>query len=103
MKKLLLLAAIIYVLPKEKPLFDGMIIRCDKPSGIQSFQWQSLTSSKTITGNAISEQMGCQWECEFGEDIGTRVENGNKVAYQIGCKSVHDSIRINPSQGSIWL
>ena len=64
MKRLVLLLTA-YILPAFNPQFPGMIIRCE------------------ATQMTISH---CHWECEFGEETETYIENENKKVRATGCK-----------------
>lgn len=64
------LAATIYVLPKEQPKFDGMIIRCENVEA----------STETVV-----TQSNCHWECDKGAKMDTKIEHGNRIQFQTGC------------------
>lgn len=61
-------AAVVYVLPKEQPLWPGMVVRCEQPGRIDSVV-----------------KMQCHWECEFGETTETYVDGGNLKVRGNGC------------------
>lgn len=83
MKKLLVLAAVMYVLPKTQPIYPGMIVRCD----------QLGTREFVIVGNPQPPEScpglkcQCHWECEYGLTTATYIENGNQKTRDKGCAS----------------
>lgn len=80
MKRLIFLATLTYILPKEKPLYDGMIVRCDQPKVIYSI---GSTTGPTLQKQPT--QYPCHWECEFGQITETYVEDGNQRTRAVRC------------------
>jgi hypothetical protein len=78
MKKILIVVAVLYVLPKGQPIYQGMIVRCDQPREILQLNGPSYISKGPFA---------CHWECEFGPTTDTYVENGNQKTRDSGCAS----------------
>lgn len=81
MKRWLLIAVTVtYILPKEQPLFDGMIVRCS--DAITAWSVPNGTSTYVIE----NPKSHCHWECEYGPLIESYIDEGNQKAKMIGCK-----------------
>lgn len=72
MKRLIIIALVVMVLPKHLPMFDRMIVRCE-PDG------------------------KCHWECEFGVVTSTTMVNENLVVKPSGCAPKADGFQVVPT------
>lgn len=68
-KGILLIFLILPILPKEPPLFPGMIVRCD-------------------------DHGKCLWECEYGVETSTVIIHENLVLESSGCSAKPESNKI---------
>lgn len=82
MKRLILLAAVVYVLPKVQPTWPGMVVRCEQPVSTEG------AKSLAATGSYIpckENRCACNWECEYGPQSEPINVNGNQTVHAIGC------------------